>query len=43
MFSLYYLTVVVGLRAARTLMKRFKSKSCDFNTQFTQISRYPGT
>ena len=42
-FPLYYSTVVVALRAARTLLERFRSKSYDFNAQFTQISRNPLT
>ena len=37
-FPLYYLTVVVGLREARTLLERFRSKSYDFNTQFKHVS-----
>ena len=31
------------LRAARTLLERFRSKSYDFNTQFTHVSRHFGT
>ena len=42
-FPLYYLNVVVDLRAARTLLERFRSKSYDVNTQFTHVSRHPGT
>ena len=29
--------------AARTLLERFSSKIYDFNTQFTHVSRHPGT
>ena len=42
-FPLYYLTVVEGLREAWNLLERFRSKSYDFNTQFTHVSRHPGT
>ena len=42
-FPIYYLTVVVGLREARTLLDRFRSKSYDFSTQFTHVSRHSGT
>ena len=31
-FPLYYLPVVVGLRADGSLLERFRSKSYDFNT-----------
>ena len=31
------------LRAARTLLERFRSKIYDFNTQFTHVSRHFGT
>ena len=31
------------LRAARTLLERFRNKSFDFNTQFTHVSRHFGT
>ena len=31
------------LRAARTLLERFRNKSCDFNTQFTHVSKHFGT
>ena len=30
-------------KAARTLLERFRSKSYDFNTQFTHVSRHFGT
>ena len=36
-FTLYYLTLVVGLRAARTWLKRLRSKSYDVNTQLTHV------
>ena len=42
-FPLYYLTVIVGLSAARTLLERFRTKSYDFNTQIKHVSRHPGT
>ena len=35
--------VSVGLRAARTLLERFRSKSYDFSTHFTHVARHPGT
>ena len=31
------------LRAARTLLERFRNKNCDFNTHFTHVSRHFGT
>ena len=37
------LTVVAGLRDARTLQDRFRIKSYDFNTQLTLVFRHPGT
>ena len=42
-FPLYYLNVVLGLTAARTLLERFKSKSYNLSTQVTYVSRHPGT
>ena len=41
-FPLYYLTVVLGLRAARTLLEIYRSKSYDSKTQFTHVSRHLG-
>ena len=40
---LYFLTVYVGQRAARTLGERFRSKNYDFTTQFTYVSTHHGT
>ena len=41
--SIIFLTVVVGLTAARTLLERFRSKIYDFNTLITPVSRHSGT
>ena len=40
---LYLLTLSVYLREARTLPKRLLSKNLNFNTQFSHVSRHPGT
>ena len=37
------LTLVVSLKAARTILERFRSKSYDFYTQFIHVSKHPGT
>ena len=42
-FPFNFLIVVVALKTARTLLERFRSKSYDFNTQFTHVSRHSGT
>ena len=42
-FPLCYITSVVAMRAARTLLERLKSKSYDYNLQFKHVSRHSGT